>query len=155
VNAVWTESEERPDVEGWTDDRERVVSVADVTHILTGQAVGEAGPRSTCTICDARLEAGDMVAIEAVKQDGWNEWVPRLLKCTGCCREELTLEHGYFHQVLVKAMLLYTENTATETAYHTVTNVSLVSFNPQGDGYYVDPGTFDEEIQLRLRTSGL
>jgi hypothetical protein len=132
VSTVSTESEERPDVEGWTDDRERVVSVADVTYILSGQVVGEAGPRSKCTICDSLLEAGDMVALEAVKQEAWNEWVPRLLKCTGCCRGELTLEHVYFHQVLVRGVLLYTENVATDTAYHTLANVSLVSFNPQG-----------------------
>lgn len=148
-----TEQDGYREIEGWTDDEDRVVSVADVTYILTGQPVGDEGPRTTCAICGDRLEAGDMVSVEAVKQETWREWIPRLLKCSECCRGELTLEHGYFHQALVRAVLLHTENVATDSARHALTNVSLVDFTPQGDGFYVDPTSFDEAVQLRLDTS--
>lgn len=150
-----TDSGDRVEVEGWTDDRDRVVSVADVTHVLTGQVVGEEGPRTTCAICSARLEAGDVVSAEAVKREAWNEWVVRLVKCLNCCRGELALEYGYFSQVLVRAMLLRAENVATGTAHHALTNVSLAAYDPQGSGVYVDPDAFDEELQFRLGGSNV
>lgn len=150
-----TDSGDRVRVEAGTGDRDRVVSVADVTHILAGQVVGVDGPKTTCAICSGRLDAGDVVSVEAVKREAWDEWVPRLVKCLGCCRGDLTLEYGYFHQVLVRAMLLHAENVATETAHHALTNVSLVAYDPQGSGVYVDPGAFGEELQLRLQGSDL
>lgn len=142
------------EVEDRPDGRDRVVCAADVTQVLAGEFVGEEGPRTTCAICAGHLEAGDVVGVEAVGRDAWNEWVPRLVTCLGCCRGDLTVEHGYFHQVLVRAMLLHTENVATGATYHALTNVSLSAYDPQGSGVYVDPDTFCEELQFRLRGVG-
>jgi hypothetical protein len=96
-----------------------------------------------------------MVTAEAVKQEAWDEWIVHTVKCTSCSRERLTLDHGYFHQVLVSAMLTYVENTATNSAHNALTNLSLLDFSEQGDGLYIDPASFDDEVQLRIDTSDL